>query len=135
MGIIGLKEADCRSCYRCLKVCPVKSIKFTDEQARILDADCLLCGSCINECPQGAKTLHSDLEAVKRRIASGERVIAAVAPSFFSDFPVDSDGKIAGALRALGFYGTAQVSYAAAYVSREYYRLAQAGESRTISPG
>lgn len=45
MGIIGLKEADCRSCYRCLKVCPVKSIKFTDEQARILDADCLLCAA------------------------------------------------------------------------------------------
>ena len=132
MGIIGLKEADCRSCYRCLKVCPVKSIKFTDEQARILDADCLLCGSCINECPQGAKTLHSDLDSVKRRIAAGDRVIAAVAPSFFSDFPVDSDGKIAGALHALGFYGTAQVSYAAAYVSREYYRLAQAGEMKNI---
>lgn len=132
LGIIGLKEADCRSCYRCLKVCPVKSIRFTDEQARILDADCLLCGSCINECPQGAKTLLSDLEAVRRRIAAGDRVVAAIAPSFFSDFPVDSDARIAGALRQLGFFGTAQVSYAAAYVSREYYRLAQQGEMKNI---
>lgn len=132
MGIIGLKEADCRSCYRCLKVCPVKSIKFTDEQARILDTDCLLCGSCINECPQGAKTLHSDLPEVRRQIKMGRQVIAAIAPSFFSDFPVDSDGKIAGALQRLGFYGTAQVSYAAAYVSREYYRLAQQGEMKNI---
>ena len=33
MSIIGLKKANCKNCYRCVKVCPVKSIRVADGQA------------------------------------------------------------------------------------------------------
>lgn len=26
MSIIGLQKANCKNCYKCIKVCPVKSI-------------------------------------------------------------------------------------------------------------
>lgn len=132
MGIIGLKEANCKNCYRCIKVCPVKSIEFSQEKVKIVESDCLLCGNCLNTCPQGAKTLQSDLAAVKRYIKDGARVIASVAPSFFSDFPVRSDGQIVSALKALGFSAVAQTAHAAAYVTREYHRLVLAGEMENI---
>ena len=57
MSVIGLKKANCKNCYKCLKVCPVKSIRVVNEQAQIIDDDCLLCGTCLANCPQNAKTL------------------------------------------------------------------------------
>ena len=47
MSVIGLKKANCKNCYKCLKVCPVKSIRVVNEQAQIIDDDCLLCGTCL----------------------------------------------------------------------------------------
>ena len=65
MSVIGLKKANCKNCYKCLKVCPVKSIRVVNEQAQIIDDDCLLCGTCLANCPQNAKTLTSSLDQVK----------------------------------------------------------------------
>ena len=44
MSIIGLQKANCKNCYKCIKVCPVKSIRLASEQAQIIEADCILCG-------------------------------------------------------------------------------------------
>ena len=66
MSILGLKKANCKNCYKCVKVCPVKSIKVENEQAKIIDSACILCGRCLAECPQNAKTLTSELDKVKR---------------------------------------------------------------------
>ena len=46
MSIIGLQKANCKNCYKCIKVCPVKSIRLASEQAQIIEADCILCGKC-----------------------------------------------------------------------------------------
>lgn len=50
MSIIGLQKANCKNCYKCVKVCPVKSIKVENEQAKIIDRDCILCGTCLEQC-------------------------------------------------------------------------------------
>ena len=73
MSIIGLKKANCKNCYKCVKVCPVKSIKVENAQAKIIDNACILCGKCLSECPQNAKTLSSSLETVKGYLNAGER--------------------------------------------------------------
>ena len=36
MSIIGLKKANCKHCYKCLKSCPVKSIEVVGGQAKII---------------------------------------------------------------------------------------------------
>lgn len=86
MSIISLKKANCKNCYKCVKVCHVKSIKVVDEQAQIIDKDCILCGRCLSECPQNAKTMSSDLDKVKQFISDGRRVVLSLAPSYFGSF-------------------------------------------------
>ena len=95
MSIIGLKAANCKNCYKCVKVCPVKSIKVSNAQAQIIDRDCVLCGTCLEQCPQNAKTLASDAALVKEFIKRGERVILSVAPSYYSSFEFDDVKKFA----------------------------------------
>ena len=132
MSIIGLKKANCKNCYKCVKVCPVKSIKVENEQAQIIDRTCVLCGTCLEECPQGAKTLASDLELVKGFIRKGERVILSLAPSYFGSFDFESPQKFVGAAKALGFYGVAETSEGAAYVTAEYHKLLQENKMENI---
>jgi len=132
MGIIGLKAANCKNCYKCVKVCPVKSIKFENAQAQIIDRDCVLCGTCLEQCPQNAKTLTSDVAIVKEFIQKGEKVILSVAPSYYASFDFDDVKKFAGALKALGFYGVAETSMGAAYVTAEYHKLMQENKMKNI---
>lgn len=132
MGIIGLKAANCKNCYKCVKVCPVKSIKFENAQAQIIDRDCVLCGTCLEQCPQNAKTLSSDVAIVKEFIKRGDKVILSVAPSYYASFDFDDVKKFAGALKALGFYGVAETSMGAAYVTAEYHKLMQENKMENI---
>ena len=88
MSIIGLKKANCKNCYRWVKVCPVKSIKIEDGQATIIDRDCILCGTCLERCPQNAKTLISHRNVVEGYLKAGEKVILSVAPSYYGCFHV-----------------------------------------------
>jgi len=132
MGIIGLKAANCKNCYKCVKVCPVKSIKFENAQAQIIDRDCILCGTCLEQCPQNAKTLTSDVAIVKEFIQKGEKVFLSVAPSYYASFDFDDVKKFAGALKALGFYGVAETSMGAAYVTAEYHKLMQENKMKNI---
>ena len=51
MSIIQFKEANCKSCYKCIRTCDVKAISFSNEQARIIPEACILCGKCTLVCP------------------------------------------------------------------------------------
>ena len=76
---LQLKKSNCKNCYKCIRSCPVKSIKFADGQANIIADDCILCGNCFVNCPQDAKQVRLDTPHVKELIASGRPVIASVA--------------------------------------------------------
>ncbi|MEG2273908.1 MAG: 4Fe-4S binding protein, partial [Clostridia bacterium] len=88
MEYLDFKTAKCKNCYRCLRECPVKAIKYEDHQAKIIVDRCILCGTCTAVCPQNAKKVHSELESVEALLKSGQTVIASVAPSFVSSFGV-----------------------------------------------
>ena len=62
MSIIQLKEANCKNCYKCIRNCPVKSIRFSDNQANIVPEECILCGHCFVACPQGAKEIRNEAD-------------------------------------------------------------------------
>ena len=132
MSIIGLKKANCKNCYRCVKVCPVKSIKIEDGQATIIDRDCILCGTCLERCPQNAKTLISHRDVVEGYLKAGEKVILSVAPSYYGCFHVKDPRRFAGAVKALGFFGASETSEGAAYVTAEYHRLMQENKMKNI---
>ena len=40
MDFLTLKKSNCKNCHKCIRNCPVKSIRFTGNQAYIIgDAD------------------------------------------------------------------------------------------------
>ena len=58
-----LKKSNCKNCYKCIRHCPVKSIRFSGNQAHIIGNECILCGHCFVVCPQNAKEIVDETEA------------------------------------------------------------------------
>ena len=83
---LKLKKSNCKNCYKCIRHCPVKSIRFSGNQANIVPEECILCGQCFVVCPQNAKEIADSTELVKVLIQSGSPGIASVAPSFVSNY-------------------------------------------------
>ena len=81
---LKLKRSNCKNCYRCIRACPVKSIRFSAGQANIVGDECILCGQCFVVCPQNAKEIASGVEQVKVLLAGNAPVYASVAPSFIA---------------------------------------------------
>ena len=73
---LRLKKSNCKNCYKCIRNCPVKSIRFSDNQANIVPEECILCGHCFVACPQGAKEIRNDVPVARTLIASGAPVYA-----------------------------------------------------------
>ncbi len=83
---LKLKKSDCVNCYKCIRHCPVKSIKFSSGQAHIGGDECIPCGHCFVVCPQNAKEIRSDVDRARELIQSGETVVS-LAPSFVANYP------------------------------------------------
>ncbi|MBU3127525.1 [Fe-Fe] hydrogenase large subunit C-terminal domain-containing protein [Clostridium tagluense] len=102
MSNMNFSKAYCKNCYKCLRSCPVKAIKFENEQATIDEQRCIECGHCLTICPQNAREIKSDVGVVKLAINSGKKIIASLAPSFAGYFDVEQ-GRVVAALNKLGF--------------------------------
>ena len=124
MKYINVAEANCKNCHRCLKVCPVKSIKFSDNKVEVMEDECILCGRCIRNCPQHAKSLVHDIAGIKQTVRnSARKKIAALAPSYLTSFGTENRYKLAGALQSLGFYAVEETAVGAHAVTKEYARI------------
>ncbi len=132
MSAIESKKANCKNCYKCLRNCPVKAIKFTSGQAEIMPDLCISCGTCVSVCPQGAQQAESQLKNAQRMLEKGESVVVSLAPSFYGAFPVDDPMKVVGALKALGFSKVCETAVGAAIASDEMVRVARKGEMDNI---
>ncbi|MDP4152140.1 MAG: [Fe-Fe] hydrogenase large subunit C-terminal domain-containing protein [Bacillota bacterium] len=132
MGLIAVKKANCKNCYRCLKNCSVKSIRYKDEKVDIIDNQCILCGRCIITCEQKAKSLTNDVEAIKALAIGEERTVVSLAPSFITAYGTENAGRVAAALRSLGFDYIEETSIGARYVTDEYANLIELGEMSNI---
>ena len=59
---LRLKKSNCKNCYKCIRNCPVKSIRLSAGQANIIGDECILCGHCFVVCPQGAKEIVDETD-------------------------------------------------------------------------
>lgn len=120
---LKLKKSNCKNCYKCIRYCPVKSIRFSAGQANISPEECILCGQCFVVCPQGAKEIVSELEKTRVLLMSGDPVYVSLAPSFMANYNgVGIDG-MTEALLQLGFAGVEETAVGATIVKREYERI------------
>ncbi len=120
---LRLKKSNCKNCHKCIRQCPVKSIRFSDAQANIVSEECILCGQCFVVCPQNAKEIRNDIASAKALLQSSSLVYASIAPSFvanYSDITIKSMEK---ALRTLGFAGVEETAAGATLVKNQYDAL------------
>lgn len=125
---LEFRNAKCKDCYKCLRECPVKAIDVRDHQAKIIEDRCILCGHCTVICPQNAKVVHSELDQVKALLASGQKVIASVAPSFISSFRLKDFTPMKIALAKLGFADAEETAIGAQAVTQKYTEQMRTGE-------
>lgn len=120
---LRLKKSNCRNCYKCIRHCPVKAIRFTADQAHIVYDECILCGQCFVVCPQNAKEIADESDAVREMLSGDAPVYLSIAPSFAAYFEGSGISDIEKAVKQLGFAGCEETALGAALVKREYDRL------------
>lgn len=129
---IHFNEANCKNCYKCIRNCPVKSIRFGDDQANIISNECILCGRCFVVCPQNAKKVRNDVPAAKELIASGAPVYASIAPSFVANYGSVTLRSMDTALKKLGFAGAEETAMGAELVKKQYDAMLDEGRRSVI---
>lgn len=126
----------CILCGRCISTCSniqtVNAIGFTNRgfhtevatpyDRPIGETTCINCGQCIEACPVGALSEKSDLDNVWRELSNTEKyVVVQTAPAvrialgeeFGLEIGTRVTGKMAAALRRLGFYKVFDTDFAA----------------------
>ena len=129
---LTLKKSNCKNCYKCIRHCPVKAIRFSGNQAHIIGNECILCGQCFVVCPQNAKEIVDETEKVKVFLQSGDPVIASLAPSFIANYDGVGINGMRKALKKLGFYDVEETAIGATVVKSEYERMLKEDERDVI---
>ena len=123
MACLNLKRSNCKNCYKCIRHCPVKAIRFSGNQAHIIKEECILCGQCFVVCPQNAKEIVSEMENVKALLKGENPVIVSLAPSFIANYEGVGISSMRKALKQLGFYDVEETAMGATMVKNEYERI------------
>ncbi len=129
---LTLKKSNCKNCYKCIRHCPVKSIRFSGNQAHIIGNECILCGQCFVVCPQNAKQIVDETEKAKVLLQGGEPVIVSLAPSFVANYEGVGIEAMRDALKKLGFYDVEETAIGATIVKKEYERMLKEEERDVI---
>ena len=129
---LTLKKSNCKNCYKCIRHCPVKAIRFSGNQAHIIGNECILCGQCFVVCPQNAKEIVDETEKVKVFLQSGDPVIVSLAPSFIANYDGVGINGMRKALKKLGFYDVEETAIGATVVKSEYERMLKEDERDVI---
>ncbi len=123
MDCLTLKKSNCKNCYKCIRHCPVKSIRFSGNQAYIIGNECILCGHCFVVCPQDAKQIVDETEKVRVLLQSGDPVIVSLAPSFIANYEGVGIDAMRDALKQLGFYDAEETAIGATIVKNVYEHM------------
>ena len=120
---LTLKKSNCKNCYKCIRHCPVKAIRFSGNQAHIINNECILCGHCFVVCPQNAKEIVDGTEKAKMLLQGNAPVYVSLAPSFIANYDGVGINEMKQALKKLGFYDVEETAIGATIVKNEYERM------------
>ncbi len=126
MKLIKIDNSKCKTCYACVRVCPVKAIVVRPNQdfPSILHNRCIGCGSCILSCGPNALTYETAEENVKSLLASEKKTAAIVDPSISAEFGDIADfRRFVEMIRRLGFDFVMEVAFGADLIALRYKEL------------
>jgi Na+-translocating ferredoxin:NAD+ oxidoreductase RNF subunit RnfB len=124
--LISIDNEICKTCYACVRVCPVKAIivEPNQEYPSVVSERCIGCGSCVQSCSPNAITYRESKLEVLDLIASDSKVAAIVDPSISGEFNDITDyRKFVKMIQALGFDYVAETSFGVDLVGKEYAEL------------
>lgn len=127
--IVTYKER-CRTCYSCVRTCPVKAIKVDGGYAEIIYERCIGCGNCLN-CQQKAKVVVERMVKAQELLTSGDPVVAVLGCSFPAFFHTCTPGQLVSGLKSLGFREVHEGAYGARMIA-PLYREAIAATDRPL---
>ena len=123
---IKLKSQSCKDCYKCIRHCRMKAIRFSGNLAYNVENLCVLCGHCYISCPQNAKVIVSDVEKVKVMLQS-DKVVALASPTYLAYFNTTYKAFEDGC-KKLGFVGLEEETLGYEIVLKEYDKILKKGE-------
>ena len=129
---LKLKKSNCQNCYKCIRHCPVKSIRFQSSQAHIVKDECILCGQCFVVCPQNAKEIRNDVPIAEMFVKGECPVAVSLAPSFVANYPGATIETMRAALKKLGFARVEETAVGASVVKTEYEKIIKERQQSVI---
>jgi len=153
---IARDPGKCVLCGDCVRVCDeIQAVGALDfayrgAQARVVtrnnkgigDVECVGCGQCVKVCPVGALTIKTNLTDVWEEIYDSDKIVVAqIAPAVrvaigecFGEKPgINNTGKIASALKIIGFDRVYDMCYGADFTvveeGKEFLRRYSKGEN------
>ena len=130
--IIKLRNVECRDCYKCIRNCPVKAIRYSNGRAEVVTNECILCGECVVTCPQRGDFVVSQVDEIRKLIAEGKQVVASISAAFVSDMRVGSIEGMRETLKRLGFCDAQETAIGTEVVAREYERIMREDEMNVL---
>lgn len=130
---IYTEKRECQDCYKCVRNCPVKAIKVEGGYATVVPELCIVCGHCVEVCPNGAKKVRDDLASARELLKRKPRVFVSLAPSYVTEFPGVTAGRLIGALKRLGFAGVSETALGAQQVSAQAAALLRQSPARVLA--
>ena len=130
--VIRLNQENCGDCYKCIRECRLKAIRYSNGRAEIVQEECIQCGECVVACPRHVEMEWNDLALVRQEVRRGRTVVASVAPSFIADLDVGDIEDLREAMAQLGFADAQETAIGAEIVSREQERIMARGQTEVM---
>ena len=132
MEILKFNQELCKNCYKCVRYCPVKSMRVHNGLPEIVSNECIVCGECVSACPQHAKFATSEIRKIKELIRNGRQVIASVDSTYLAYFETAGFSGVRDALLALGMADAFETAEGAQLVERKLEELVQNADGKPV---
>jgi len=120
--LIQSVHGECRACWGCVRACPSKAIRVTDQHSEVLQERCVKCGACVIGCGHGGHAVRDDTGRVRELLASGRPVVALLATEFVAALHPLSGREVERALEGVGFHAVETTALGEELVAAEYER-------------
>ncbi len=132
MGLIRSIPENCRFCYACIRICPVKALRSVEEEYfDLIDERCINCGLCVEACTQSALLYENSITSVID-ILKHKQAVAVISTEYVASFYPYKPEVVIGALEELGFIAVEDSILAEEIVAREYLNLMQKSDHGTM---
>ena len=125
---LKLKKSNCQNCYKCIRHCPVKSIRFQSSQAHIVKTSAFSAVSALSYVRR-TQRIRNDVPIAEMFVKGECPVAVSLAPSFVANYPGVPSNDACGAQK-LGFDRVEETAVGASVVKTEYERSLRASAER-----